>query len=380
MSVGWLNRWFRIYDSNFGDDFTLPLDTPIAALSRVQSHLDLFAVGKDTSVCSTFYDDNGGWTDHWFRIADPNFGDGFTLPLNTPIAALSRVPGHIDLFAVGKDTAVYSTFWDQNGGWNGHWFRIADPNFGDGFTLPLNTPIAALSRVPGHIDLFAVGKDTSVCSTFWDENGGWHGHWFRIADPNFGDGFTLPLNTPIAALPRGPGHIDLVAVGKDTAVYTTYWGDVPGRPVMAGDVATFDSGPLTTGLPLGGSVRVVLRSNGDFTFSSHAHDSGLDNIDYVVSVAIVTSDGINAYEIQHSGSIQGTVGGIPPHRNDDFTQGGNNQQIAREWAGITNAVLVANLRGTDQLVGGLEGALKSALEEALAELGKAAVSAVIKLI
>jgi hypothetical protein len=83
-----------------------------------------------------------------FRIGDPNLGDGFTLRLNTPIACLSRVRSHLDLFAVGKDTAVYTTYYDDNGGGHGHWFRIGDPNFGDGFTLPLNTPIACLSRVP----------------------------------------------------------------------------------------------------------------------------------------------------------------------------------------------------------------------------------------
>ena len=51
-----------------------------------------------------------------------------------------------------------------------------------------------------------------------------HGHWFRIGDPNFGDGFTLPLNTPIGVVSRNRAHVDLFAVGKDTAVDTTYIG------------------------------------------------------------------------------------------------------------------------------------------------------------
>ena len=88
---------------------------------------------------------------------------------------------------------------------HGHWFRIGDPNFGDGFTLPLNTPIGVVSRNRAHVDLFAVGKDTAVYTTFWDDNaGGWHGHWFRIGDPNFGDGFTLPLNTSIGVVSCNP--------------------------------------------------------------------------------------------------------------------------------------------------------------------------------
>jgi hypothetical protein len=29
-----------------------------------------------------------------------------------------------DLFVVGRDGGIYSTFWDANGGWFGHWFRV----------------------------------------------------------------------------------------------------------------------------------------------------------------------------------------------------------------------------------------------------------------
>jgi hypothetical protein len=57
------------------------------------------------------------WSGHWIRLGDPSFGDGFTLPLNTPIGCLARTADHMDLFAVGKDSAVYSTtFFDSDPG------------------------------------------------------------------------------------------------------------------------------------------------------------------------------------------------------------------------------------------------------------------------
>ena len=168
------------------------------------------------------------WSGHWFRLGDPSFGDGFTLPLNAPVGCLARSADRMDLFAVGKDGAVYSTFsdrpqdpFDPVGGWSGRWFRLGDPSFGDGFTLPLNTPIGCLARSPDHMDLFAVGKDGAVYRTFWVSNGGWSGQWLRLGDPSFGDGFTLPLNTPIGCLARTADHMDLFAVGKDSAVYST---------------------------------------------------------------------------------------------------------------------------------------------------------------
>lgn len=115
-------------------------------------------------------------------------------------------------------------------------------------------------------------------------------------------------------------------------------------PRVDPDTATFDSGPLTSGLPLGGSAHLIMRRNGDFTFSCHAHDSGFDNIDYVVSAVLMTPSGI-AFTFQHSGSVQGTVAGLPfgtPNRDDDFVTGGNNPSITNEFDGMFDAKLAAS--------------------------------------
>src|SRR5690242_15783684 len=76
----------------------------------------------------------------------------------------------------------------------------------------------------------------------------------------------------------------LVVVRTDGAVF--------GADVVGDEPITFDSGPLTSDLPLGGSVHIVIMSNGDFTFSSHAHDSGFDNIHYVITAALVAPSGM----------------------------------------------------------------------------------------
>ncbi len=70
------------------------------------------------------------WFGHWFRLPDPNFADQFTVPPRSTVTALSRYPDHIDLFVVGYDGGVYSTFWDVNGGWFGHWFARAPGSAG----------------------------------------------------------------------------------------------------------------------------------------------------------------------------------------------------------------------------------------------------------
>ena len=97
-----------------------------------------------------------------------------------PVSCLSRFQDHIDLFVSGFDGGVYSTFWDANGGWFNRWFRLTDNNFPDGFTVPPGSRVWSLSRFKDHIDLFVVGRDGGVYSTFWDANGGWFNRWFRV--------------------------------------------------------------------------------------------------------------------------------------------------------------------------------------------------------
>jgi hypothetical protein len=154
-------------------------------------------------------------------------------------------------------------------------------------------------------------------------------------------------------------------------------------PHVDPDTATFDSGPVTSGLPLGGSVHIVMRRNGDFTFSCHAHDSGFSNIDYAISAVLITATGI-AFTFQHAGHVEGTSAGLPfgtPKRNDDFTNTGKNTMIVREWDGIfAGARLLASLDGKDKLVGGIEGMLGDLLSQAAQAIGKAAAAAVVALV
>ena len=91
----------------------------------------------------------------------------------------------------------------------------------------------------------------------------------------------IGVQTNLGSKLQGLRNMDLVltAMGVDP-VFRTPTHPLNPPPVVSGDTATFDAGPLTSGLPLGGSAHLVMRRNGDFTFSTHAHDSGFDNIEY----------------------------------------------------------------------------------------------------
>ena len=219
----WPNNWFRLADENFGDRFTVPAKTPVSALARRSDQIDLFVVGFDGSIFSTFWNAQSGWFNHWFRLGDPNFGDGFTIPPGSPISSLARMREQIDLFVAGRDGGVYSTFWNPATGWFGHWFRLEDARFGDHFTIPPGAPVTSLARMPNQIDLFVAGRDGGIYSTFWNSDHGWFNQWFRLGDANFGDGFTIPAGAPVSAIARMPNQIDLFVAGRDGGIYSTFW-------------------------------------------------------------------------------------------------------------------------------------------------------------
>jgi hypothetical protein len=189
----------------------------IAAVSRGPGNLDLFVIGFDGRVWTTFWPDKEKDQVGWNR------GDWFPLPgrarfdhTTQQIAAVSRGPGNLDLFMIHSDGRVWTTFWNEQAGWD----RDPGPDGGvnpEGHFFPLpgrarfdhtTQQIAAVSRGPGNLDLFMIHSDGRVWTTFWNEQAGWD----RDPGPDGGvnpEGHFLPVAPPKGPAPlyRGPGKI-----------------------------------------------------------------------------------------------------------------------------------------------------------------------------
>ncbi|MGH8908496.1 MAG: hypothetical protein ACRD0K_18840 [Egibacteraceae bacterium] len=149
----------------------------------------------------------GAWAwGAWVRVGRRAFAE------QTPVAAVSRMPDRIDLFAVGEDGGVYHAAWGGAWAWGawawGAWARVGRRAFAE------QTPVAAVSRTPDQIDLFAVGDDGGVYHAAW---GGAWGAWARVGRRAFAE------QTPVAAVSRTPDQIDLFAVGAHASVYNAAW-------------------------------------------------------------------------------------------------------------------------------------------------------------
>src|SRR6201996_9566009 len=181
----------------------------VTAVARTPDHLDLFWVGPDGSVGSNWWDagaNNGRWNTA-FEIAPAGSAAG-------AVTAVARTPDHLDLFWVGPDGSVGSNWWDagaNNGRWNTA-FEIAPAGSAAG-------AVTAVARTPDHLDVFWVGLDGSVGSTWWDA-GANNGHWNAAFE-------TAPAGPAaqgaVTAVARTRDHLDVFWVGLDGSVGSTWW-------------------------------------------------------------------------------------------------------------------------------------------------------------
>ena len=228
---GWNSDWFQL-PGTAAFDYTTQ---QIAAVSRAPGNLDLFVIDSNNHVWTTYWNEQAGWDKDPNGQVNPN-GHFFQLPgaaifdhTKQKIAAVSRAPGNLDLFVIGLNNRVWTTFWNQSG-WNSDWFQLPG-------TVPFDytlQQITAVSRAPGNLDLFVIDSNNHVWTTYWNEQAGWDKDPNGQVNPN-GHFFQLPgaaifdhTKQKIAAVSRAPGNLDLFVIGLNNRVWSTFWNDKSG--------------------------------------------------------------------------------------------------------------------------------------------------------
>ena len=204
---GWAANWDYIDSARL-----FPPGARVSTLARSPDHLDAFAVGSDGAVYTSWRDSNldgGGWH-HWFRI-----GPLGVATFGTRVAAVARTPDHIDLFTVGFDGHIVSTWWDanvDNQQWHA-WFQVGT------LVAPTKAPVEAIARAKDQLDLFIVETDGHVYTSWWNQNvdgGRWH-DWTQIPSA------VSTANGSVRAVSRRSDHLDLFMSDLNGAVVTTSW-------------------------------------------------------------------------------------------------------------------------------------------------------------
>jgi hypothetical protein len=177
--------------------------SPVTAVHRHAGHLDLFTVGMDNRVWSAWWDAGTGWSG-WVLIGDLVCRPGST------VTVVSRYSDYLDLFTTAWDGRVMSISWHASTGWASDWFHVSG-----GVAAPGAT-VTAVARYPFRLDLFTVGTDNSVQTAWWDERSGWTG-WFELP------GITCRSDSVVTAVARHPDQLDLFTTTSDGRVMSMTW-------------------------------------------------------------------------------------------------------------------------------------------------------------
>jgi hypothetical protein len=227
-------------------------------------HTAYFDTESMMSYCST-----PGWPVQLSQgdVAGAQFAYGKKTPVargqNPSSGAVARTGDHLDTFFTHTDGSVWTSYW-YAGMPGGNWPTYQLPGAGPG-SAAANTPVAALARTNGNLDVFYVGNDGAV-----------HADWWFDGAAGFTP-FSLPgtygLAQPgekIAAISSAPGMIDVLFAGKNGNLYWSHWSgqDINNsawrNPVVVG-----------TGLPLGASVSAVARRADQIDAFFIGHDGKL---------------------------------------------------------------------------------------------------------
>ncbi len=198
----------------FNGEYQLKLDARLAwiptfepaAISRESDHLDLVCTEGSLGLRMRSWPKNSGWSP-WESIAT------LMISPDSPIAVSASTPSRLDVVTTVQTGSVLAKRREWTNGQPGAWMfdYLPDPPSGL-VSIPV---VSAVSRAAGLLDVFATAKDGHVytAANGPQTNGKWAGWW------PVGQGTFLP-GTPIAAVSRSSGRIDVFAIGLDQRVWS----------------------------------------------------------------------------------------------------------------------------------------------------------------
>jgi uncharacterized protein with LGFP repeats len=156
-----------------------------------------------------------------------------------------------------------------------------------------------------------------------------------------------------------------------------YWSPLTGAYILPESLTWTDT-IVTGGLAaLGGNYELTFFRNGNFIFRGHMHDSGADNYDSQLAVAILDTLG-TAYTFEHKGHTSGTFSS--GSRNDDWVNAGFNENIANHWGQMKFAAYSRVFNYDSEVASAIQDAVADALKKLVQAGIQAGVNAVIALI
>jgi hypothetical protein len=227
-------------------------------VSRSPTNLDLFWIDKNGSL-NTAYESTTNGTWNLEQIVAPTYSlasngscTGHTVvPADGAVTATARTPANLDAFFVGTDGNVYDEYWSTGMGtlasglprW-GSTATTTGPCWGTG-CVGSGAPgggVAAISRNPSELDVFYIGKDGGLWTTYWTDGAAW------TTGEITGPGVALP-GAHVTATARTSETIDVFFLDISGTLRKSSWsftGNAWGTTTVTGSAGLGQSGGLVS--------------------------------------------------------------------------------------------------------------------------------------
>ncbi len=190
--------WYALAGARFDPAASL------AAVSRDPDRMEVWGIDTRGIVRGNWFD-GSGWHG-WYELG------GATFDPKGRIAAVSRHPSRMEVWAVDTNGQLRGNWYDN--GWHG-WYTLDGPPDTPVRFRP-DAPVVAVERGEMQIDVWALAEDSRVWTRSLTRT--W-GAWRPLDDAGFNQG------TSLAAVSRHPDRMELWAMGMDGIVRGTWFDD-----------------------------------------------------------------------------------------------------------------------------------------------------------
>lgn len=200
--------------------------SPITAVSRKSGDINVFWVGPNNSVQSAklVQPANPLQSSRWnvYEVAPAN-----SVSPGGSLAAVSRRSDTMEVFWINPNGSIEDAYWYEGFDTNWQRLQIAPPG-----STSNQSSIASISRKQDTMEVFWLGPNGSIEGAYWYE--GFGPNWQRLqitpADSTL-------VSTPLSVVSRNPSTMELFWVNLGGALQNAYWYEGFGANWRRGSIA-----------------------------------------------------------------------------------------------------------------------------------------------
>ncbi len=194
--------------------------SPVAS----QDQREVFVVGRDKAVYVTWKVNAAAWSDGiGGRPGPARITPAQQMPLGAHLASAKPVDNQMEVFYIGNDGAVHTTWKVNNGRWTDGLGGFRGPaQITPAGQAPPGGCLAAAKPTANQLEVFYIGNDGAVHTTWKVNNGRWTDGLGGFTGPaQITPRFQTPSAAGVVSNKPGENNLEVLYVGNDGALHVT---------------------------------------------------------------------------------------------------------------------------------------------------------------